>query len=51
MAQHLGVQATIGIEAALCGLGLAAGLLYYLSHRRQVLATADASAAAVGSAG
>jgi len=51
MAQHLGVQATIGIEAALCGLGLAAGLLYYLSHRRQVLATADAGAAVAGSAG
>jgi len=49
MAEHLGVQATVGIEAGLCGLGLAAGLLYYLSHRRQVVATADASAAAAGS--
>ena len=50
MAQHLGVQATVGIEAGLCGLGLAAGLFYYLSHRRQVVATSDAGVAPAGQA-
>jgi len=50
MAEHLGVPATIGIEAGLCVLGLSAGLLYYLSHRRQVAATADASVVAAGQA-
>jgi predicted MFS family arabinose efflux permease len=50
MAEHLGVAATIAIEGGLCGLGLAAGLLYYLSHRRQVVATADAGVAAAGGA-
>jgi MFS family permease len=48
VAEHLGVPATVGIEAGLCGLGLGAGLLYYLSHRRQVVATADASVVAAG---
>ena len=48
VAEHLGVPATVGIEAGLCGLGLSAGLLYYLSHRRQVVATADASVVAAG---
>ena len=51
VAEHLGVAATVGIEAGLCGLGLGAGLLYYLSHRRQVVATADASVVAAGHAG
>ena len=50
MAEHLGVQATVGIEAGLCGLGLAAGLLYYLSHRQQVVATADAERSGGGTA-
>jgi hypothetical protein len=51
MAQHLGVPATVGIEAGLCGLGLSAGLLYYLSHRQQVIATAVAGAGAAGHVG
>jgi MFS family permease len=50
MAEHLGVAATIAIEGGLCALGLTAGLLYYLSHRRQVVATADAGVAAAGGA-
>ena len=41
MAQHLGVSMAIGIEAALCAVGVAAGLLYFFSHRAQVIATAD----------
>ena len=36
MADRLGVQTAIGIEAGLCLLGVAAGLLYFFSHRRQI---------------
>jgi len=36
MAEHLGVSATVGIEAALSMLGVSLGLLYYLSHRREI---------------
>ena len=38
MAEHFGVQLAIGIEAALCGLGVAAGLLYFATHRAQIMA-------------
>ena len=41
MAQHLGVSTAIGIEAALCAVGVAAGLLYFFSHRAEVIATED----------
>ncbi len=46
MAQRLGVSTAVGIEAALCLFGVAAGLLYYLSHREQVVATADVARSA-----
>lgn len=36
MADRVGVQATVGIEAALCGAGVAAGLAYYFTHREQI---------------
>ncbi|HYM16408.1 MAG TPA: MFS transporter [Dehalococcoidia bacterium] len=36
MAQHLGVQAAVGIESVLCLFGIAAGLLYYFTHRDEV---------------
>ncbi|TAK61694.1 MAG: MFS transporter [Dehalococcoidia bacterium] len=36
MADRLGVQTTIGIEAALCLLGVALGMLYYFTHREQL---------------
>ncbi len=36
MAEHLGVQTAVGIEAALCLVGVAAGLLYFFSHRQQI---------------
>lgn len=39
MAEILGVQATIGLLAALCLLGVALGFLYYVTHREQVEAT------------
>jgi MFS family permease len=48
LADRVGVPATVGIEAGLCGLGAVLGLLYYLSHRQQVVATADASVVAAG---
>ncbi len=41
MASRLGVPAAVGIEAALCVLGVAAGLVYYVTHREHVIATAD----------
>ena len=36
MADRLGVQTAVGIEAGMCLLGVAAGLLYYFSHRAQI---------------
>jgi MFS family permease len=36
MAEHLGVQAAVGIEAVLCLFGVAAGLLYFFSHREKI---------------
>ncbi|MBF6600869.1 MAG: MFS transporter [Dehalococcoidia bacterium] len=41
MADRLGVRTAIGIEAVVCMIGVAAGLLYYVSHREKVLATSD----------
>ncbi|HZP56030.1 MAG TPA: MFS transporter [Dehalococcoidia bacterium] len=41
LADRLGTQTAIGIEGALCLVGVAAGLLYYVSHREGVQATAD----------
>ena len=36
MAERLGVQTAVGIEAGLCLLGVAAGLLYFFSHRETI---------------
>lgn len=44
MADRIGVPAAIGVNAALCGLGVSAGLAYYLSHRQEVARTSDAGA-------
>ena len=33
MAEHIGVQLTVGIEAALCGVGIAAALVYLAAQR------------------
>jgi len=41
-AELLGVQATIGLLAALCLVGVALGFLYYVTHRDGVEATAEA---------
>ncbi len=43
MADRIGVPAAIGVNAVMCGLGVSAGLAYYLSHRREVARTSDAS--------
>ncbi len=50
MAELLGVQVTIGLLAAACLLGVAIGFLYYITHREQVEATAQASSAVVATA-
>jgi MFS family permease len=42
MAEHLGVSTAIGLNAAMCLVGVAAGLLYYVSHRAAIGRTADA---------
>jgi predicted MFS family arabinose efflux permease len=34
MAEHIGIQSTVGIEAAICALGIAAALAYLAAHRR-----------------
>jgi MFS family permease len=36
LADRLGVQSAVGIEAALCLVGVAVGLLYYFSHREEI---------------
>ncbi len=41
MADRLGVRTAIGIEAFVCMIGVAIGLLYYISHREKVIATSD----------
>jgi len=41
MADRLGVQMAVGIEAAVCIFGVAVGLLYYVTHREKVIATSD----------
>jgi len=33
MAEHIGIQFTVGIEAAICALGIAAALAYLAAHR------------------
>jgi MFS family permease len=43
MSEQLGVQTAIMFNAAMCGLGVLAGLLYYTTHRRQIR-EADAEA-------
>ncbi len=40
MAEHLGVATAVGINASACALGVAAGLLYYFSHRGKIAETA-----------
>lgn len=41
LADRLGVQTAIGIEAAFCLAGLGVGLLYYFSRRAAIIATSD----------
>jgi len=42
MAEHLGVSTAIGISAAMCGVGVVAGLLYYNAHRGEIPEVAGA---------
>lgn len=46
MAEHLGVSTAIAINASVCGIGVAAGLLYYFSHRTKIADTAISAAPA-----
>ena len=46
MAEHLGVSTAVGINASICLLGTAAGLLYYFAHREAIGATANTPALA-----
>ena len=41
LADRLGVQTAIGIEAAFCIAGLGVGLLYYFTRRAAIIATSD----------
>lgn len=45
LAEEIGVREAIGFNAALCAAGIALALLYYLTHREQIRATAVAAAA------
>jgi predicted MFS family arabinose efflux permease len=42
MAEHIGVRPTVGIEAAICAVGIAAALAYLAAHRRTGQATIPA---------
>ncbi len=46
LAQHLGVSTALAIEAALCGVGMGIGAIYYVTHRQVVKATEQAAPAA-----
>ena len=46
MAEHLGVQTAIAINASACAVGVAAGLAYYVSHRTKIADTAISGALA-----
>jgi predicted MFS family arabinose efflux permease len=48
MAEHLGVRAAVGIEASLCLVGVALGLLYYVSHREALELTPTRATQAAG---
>ena len=50
LAEHVGVSEAIGFNAALCAVGVAAGGLYYLSHKREIERTSDAAALAYSGA-
>jgi MFS family permease len=47
LAEQIGTQNTVGVLAALCGVGIAIGALYYATHREEVERTAEANPAAV----
>ena len=47
LAEQAGTQNTVGVLAALCGVGMAIGAIYYATHRDEVERTAEASPAAV----
>jgi MFS family permease len=40
LAEEIGVREAIGLNAAICAIGLSLALLYYATHRKQVEATA-----------
>lgn len=46
MAEHFGVSTAVGINAAICLLGTAAGMLYYFSHREAIGSTTSQAALA-----
>lgn len=43
MAEQIGVQGAIGVLAAMCGVGVAIGAAYYLTHKPEIQLTADAT--------
>lgn len=45
LAEHIGVQEAIGINAGACIVGTGLGLVYYLTHRHAIEQTSDASRA------
>ncbi len=44
LADRVGVQEAIGINAIACAIGVSAGLIYYVTHRTEVAQTSDATA-------
>ena len=43
LAERIGVQEAIGFNAGMCAIGVAVALVYYASHHRDIVRTADAS--------
>jgi MFS family permease len=48
LAEQIGTQSTVVVLAALCGVGVAVGAIYYATHRDAVQQTAEAPAPAIG---
>jgi hypothetical protein len=42
MAEHFGTQTAVGVLAAMCGLGVVLGALYFVTNRAAVKATGEA---------
>ena len=50
LAEHIGVQTAIGINASVCMLGVAVALVYYVTHKAAILGTEKPASSALAAA-